>query len=143
MILKTCDCMASTWAGQGGYIDFQTYEFYAAHGVYVYWGVGTGVSCFVFAVGLAYVVHEYCTQSFLSTEHYSRAMKGLRHTRYFKKHTRFIKSLPDVVLSLGKLSWWKLSGGKSRRGRRSLIWTEGTKKHADLGENGTGPASHT
>lgn len=126
--------MASTWAGHGGYIDFQTYSFYAAHGVYLYWGGGTGLSCFVLACGLAYVVHEYCTQSFLSTEHYARAMEGLKRTRRFKKHTRFIRSVPDIVISVGKMFWWKFSGGKSRKGRRSLVWSENRKKHADPGE---------
>ena len=74
---QTCKCMSSNWAsGQGGYIDFSTYDVYVAAGVYVYWGAATALSCFVMSCGLIYVVIEYCTQSHISTEDYGRAMQG-------------------------------------------------------------------
>ncbi|KAL8765754.1 MAG: hypothetical protein Q9209_007261 [Squamulea sp. 1 TL-2023] len=79
-------------------------------------------------VGLAYIVFEYCTQSHLSTEDYDRAMKGLKHTRWFKKHTLFIRIIPDVVINWGKLIWHKITRGSSRRGRRSLVWTATCKE---------------
>ncbi|KAL8887976.1 MAG: hypothetical protein Q9205_006270 [Flavoplaca limonia] len=126
---QTCDCMASTWTKDGGYIDFEKYQYYAAHGVYQTWGIATGVSLLVMSVGLAYIVFEYCTQSHLSTEDYNRAMNGLKHTRWFKKHTRFIRIVPDVLINWGKLFWHKMTRGKSRRHRRSLVWTVACKKN--------------
>lgn len=130
---QTCECMSSNWAaGQGGYIDFSTYDVYVAAGVYVYWGAGTALSCFVMACGLIYIVLEYCTQSHISTEDYGRAMQGLRMTRWFRKHTRFIRFVPNHTIRLGKLLFWKLNGGRSRRGRRSLVWTEHTEHHVRL-----------
>ncbi|KAI4275592.1 MAG: hypothetical protein LQ337_003104 [Flavoplaca oasis] len=80
------------------------------------------------SVGLAYIVFEYCTQSHLSTEDYDRAMNGLKHTRWFKKHTRFVRVVPDVLINWGKLFWHKMTRGKSRRHRRSLVWTVACKK---------------
>ncbi|KAL8876838.1 MAG: hypothetical protein Q9198_005033, partial [Flavoplaca austrocitrina] len=81
------------------------------------------------SVGLAYIVFEYCTQSHLSTEDYDRAMNGLKHTRWVKKHTRFIRIVPDVLINWGKLFWHKMTRGKSRRHRRSLVWTVACKKN--------------
>lgn len=65
---QTCDCMSSNWAKGGGFIDFQTYDYYIAHGVFVYWGSANGLSMFVMSVGLAYIVYEYCTQSHFSSK---------------------------------------------------------------------------
>ena len=73
---QTCDCMSSNWAKGGGFIDFQTYDFYIAHGVFVYWGSANGLSMFVMSVGLAYIVYQYCTQSHFS----SKRLKFLTHT---------------------------------------------------------------
>ena len=130
---QTCDCLASNWAaGYGGFIDFETYSDYVAAGVDVYWGAATALSCFVMAVGLAYVVLEYCSQSHISTEDYGRAMQGLKMTRWFKKHSRFIRFVPNQSIRLGKLLFWELNGGRSRKGRRSLVWTEHTDMHVGL-----------
>lgn len=65
---QTCDCMASVWAKGGGFIDFQNFDFYIAHGVFVYWGSANALSMFVMSAGLAYIVHEYCTQSHFSSK---------------------------------------------------------------------------
>ena len=121
--------MASTWAKDGDFIDFQTYAYYAAQGVYFYWGVATGLSVFVMSIGLTYVVTEYCTQSHISTEDYDRAMQGLRMTRWFKKNTGFVRVLPDMMIKAGKLLFHKVSGGRSRPGRRSLVWTAETQMY--------------
>jgi len=79
------------------------------------------------SVGLAYIVHEYCTQSHFSTEDYGRAMEGLRRTRRWKRCTRSVGVVLDLVIKLGKVGWFKVSGGRSRRGRRSLVWTADTQ----------------
>lgn len=65
---QSCDCMSSNWANGGGFIDFQTYDYYFAHGVFVYWGSANALSMFVMSVGLAYIVYEYCTQSHFSSK---------------------------------------------------------------------------
>ncbi|MCJ1266148.1 hypothetical protein MMC22_006030, partial [Lobaria immixta] len=117
---QTCDCMASTWGRIGGYLDFQLAEYYTAHGVYLYWGVATALSLTVMTAGLVYIAIEYCTQSHLSTERYDQAMIGLRHTRCFMKYTYYIRAVRTFILEKGKLLWWKVNGGRSRRGRRSL-----------------------
>ena len=82
--------------------------------------------------GLLYIVNEYCTQSHLATEHYGRAMQGLKMTRWYKKHTRFARFVPNQVLRFGKFVGWKLSRGKTRHGRRSLVWTVEVKKRTSL-----------
>ena len=106
------------------------YNDYNARGVYIYWGAATALSCIVMGAGLTYIVHEYCTQSHMSTEDYGRAMQGLRMTRWFRKHTRFWRFIPDHTIRLGKLMWWKINGGNSRKTRRSLKWTVNTNDEA-------------
>ncbi|KAL9601234.1 MAG: hypothetical protein Q9219_002639 [cf. Caloplaca sp. 3 TL-2023] len=121
---QTCTCMASTWAiGEGGFIDFSNSDFYNGRSVYVYWSLGVALSCTVMAVGLWYIVHEYCTQGHMSTEHYGRAMQGLRWTRWYKRHTRFVRFLPNRVLRFCKKIGYVFTGGRTRRIRRSLVWT--------------------
>ena len=61
--------MASVWAKGGGFIDFETYDFYVGQGVFVYWGSANALSMFVMSAGLAYIVHEYCTQSHFSSKY--------------------------------------------------------------------------
>ena len=87
------------------------------------------------SAGLAYIAVEYCTQGHLSTEDYGRAMEGLKQTRRFKKHTRFIRIIPDFVINAGKRLMHNLSNDRRRPGRRSLIWTSRTKGHTDFFEN--------
>lgn len=85
---QTCTCMASTWSRRGGFIDFETADDYKAHGIYVSWGLSTALSIFVMSAGLAYIVHEYCTQSHFSTEDYGRAMKvheGIQEAYAFRE----------------------------------------------------------
>ena len=54
-------------------------------------------------------------------------MKGLRHTRRFKKYTRVFRIIPQYVISKGKIAWSKISGGRTEPGRRSLVWTAETQ----------------
>ncbi|KAG8530468.1 uncharacterized protein KY384_004971 [Bacidia gigantensis] len=131
---QTCECFASTWSQQtgGGYIDFAAYDYYAARGVYVYWSAGVGLSCSVMACGLLYIAHEYCTQSNLSTEHYGRAMKGLEWTRAYKKYSRFVRLVPDMILTSAKYLTFRITGGTTRNTRRSLVWTVDPKPRAGI-----------
>ena len=82
--------------------------------------------------GLAYIAVEYCTQSHLSTEHYGRAMRGLKHTRRFKRFTLVFRAIPDLVIRAAKLLSYKSSRGRTRPGRRSLVWTVKTQGHTDF-----------
>ncbi|KAL8952061.1 MAG: hypothetical protein Q9222_002013 [Ikaeria aurantiellina] len=126
-LFHRCLCVAGDRAFSMGYLDFETYQYYADHGVYLIWGIATGLSLLVLTFGLSYIAIEYCTQSHLSTENYGRAMAGLKHTRWFKKHTLFIRAVPDAAINMGKLIWHKLTKGKARRTRRSLVWTPACK----------------
>lgn len=56
----------------------------------------------------------------------------LHSTRWFKKHTRFVRYLPDKILSFGEWASWRLSGGRTRKGRRSLVWRVDVEKHVSL-----------
>ena len=60
-------------------------------------------------------------------EHYGRAMKGMKHTRRFKKYTRIFRVVPQYVVGKGKIVWSKISGGRTIPGRRSLVWTAETQ----------------
>ena len=131
---QTCDCMGSTWThGEGGFIDFQSSDVYDGHSVYTYWSVGVALSCVIMTGGLCYIAHEYCTQGHMSTEHYGRAMQGLKWTRWYKKHTRFVRFLPNKLLWLAKKIGFAFTRGKTRRTRRSLVWTVHEKPKVTLG----------
>ena len=91
-------------------------------------------------VAFVFVVLEYTTQSHLSTEDYEDAMRGLRRTRKFKKHTAWLRDVPDYIIDIFMRIWSKASGSKakytrdhqagrySQGGRRSLLWTWSTKR---------------
>lgn len=82
--------------------------------------------------GLCYIAFEYCTQSHLSTEHFGRAMQGLKHTRRCKRYTMFIRMIPDQVIKAGKLLLHKTHISRTGSGRRSLVWTTKTQGHTDF-----------
>lgn len=140
---QTCDCMAKVWTGTRP-IDFHSFVFslsppspslktkpnldkhrlndHNPNGAYKYWPTATSLSLAVLTAGLVYIVEEYCTQSYLSTEDYSRAMQGLHVIRVYKKYTRWVRLAFGGVVGGGKWVWWKVSGGRTMRGRRSLLW---------------------
>ena len=135
--------MASTWAkGEGGFIDFRSYDYYASHGVYTYWSAGTGLSCVLLLIGLCYIINEYCTQSHLSTDDYGRAMHGLKITRWYKRYTMFFRGVPNRGINAVKYitSFFVAKGSQqtaseesrttagARGRRRGLIWTVGHKE---------------
>lgn len=80
-------------------------------------------------VGLAYIVEKYCTQSHLSTEHYGRTMQGLKQTRRYKKHTLYARVIPGYLIKATKELNHRISGGKMRSERGSLVWTAKTNGH--------------
>ena len=56
---QICQCLASTWAGKGGYIDFESSEYYKEHGIVLYWAIGTEISLFIIVSGLAWIIIEF------------------------------------------------------------------------------------
>lgn len=82
------------------------------------------------AVGFAFIVEEFCTQSHLSTDDYAAAARGLRRTRWFKKYTYIFRRIPQNLIEFGKLVGNKIFGQRVGRKRRSLVWTWQTKSPA-------------
>lgn len=79
-----------------------------------------------------FIVVEYCTQSHLSTVDYEESRKGLRWTRWFKKHTYLFKSLPRTCISCGIHLCLKIMGRKALHERRCLLWTWKTREQGGL-----------
>lgn len=123
---RTCNCQMSTWGHWGGYMDFTVNE--RAPGVQPYWITGALLSSTIMFVAISFLVAEWCEQSHLNTEHFENAMEGLRVTRWWKKHTLWIRRGPDVVI--GQVKRLRHFGkGKGRRNgrsgneRRSIVWS--------------------
>lgn len=123
---QNCGCMSSSWSAFGGYIDFEDMAYYRSAGVVVYWATGTTLSCFIMSIGFTFIVAEWCSQSHLSSDNYDKASRGLRRTRWFKKHTAWFRDTPEVLIEIVLKVRYKLVRG--RAGRRSLVWTAKTKE---------------
>jgi hypothetical protein len=134
-IYNTCYCQASTWAGKGGYINFEDSAYYEAHGVRLYWGVGTAISCTVMALTIVYVVKEWCVQSHLNTHDYEAASQGLRRTRVFRKYTQFLSIPKESVKRFFKIIWVAIGGPSRLVGRKSLVWTSKPNKEVWKGQD--------
>lgn len=109
-----------------------SYDKYRQRGTYSFWGAATALSVTVMSAGLAYIVGEYCTQSHLSTEHYGRAMHGLRQTRRYKRYTLVFRAIPDMAIKAGKRLFRLLGYGQRRPNRRSLVWSIKTQGHSNF-----------
>lgn len=126
---QNCECMSSSWSSLGGYIDFEDYAYYRSAGVVVYWATATALPCFIMSLGFVFIVTEWCSQSHLSSENYEKASRGLRRTRWFKKHTAWFRDIPEVLIEIVLSVRYKLVRGHAERpGRRSLVWTWETKR---------------
>ena len=55
---QNCACMTSSWAGNGGYLDFTEYVAANTQSVAVYWIEGTVITCVVMSAGMGYIVLE-------------------------------------------------------------------------------------
>lgn len=119
-LYRTCSCWSSNWARGGGYINFETTQFYKDHGILVYWSAGTVLSCTVMGFGFLYIVAGWCTQSHLWTVDYGNAMAGLKRTRRFKKYTIWFRCVPDWFID----RLWAYRPGflDKNGGRRGLTW---------------------
>lgn len=119
---QTCSCQLSTWSRWGGYLDFETNE--RASGVQAYWITGAVLSASIMFIAISFLVAEWCEQSHLNTEDFDQAMKGLRVTRWYKKHTIWIRRIPDWIIGRIKDGWHHLTKGEKKRGRQSVVWCE-------------------
>lgn len=111
-----------------GYIDIDSQEPNVAKGVVVYWGSGVGTSLLVMCIAFASILADYCTQSHLSTVDYEKSKRGLRRTRWFKKHTYLFRSIPHFCIGFGKDLWLRIMGKREMHERSSLMWTWKTKE---------------
>lgn len=80
----------------------------------------------------AFIVVEYCTQSHLSIVDYEESKKGLRWTRWFKKHTYLFKSIPRTCIGCKIHLCLKIMDRKTLYEKRSLLWTWKSKELGGL-----------
>ena len=94
------------------------------------WAAGVAMSMFIMMISFSYIVAEWCSQSHLSTEKYKDASKGLKTTRWWKKHTLYIRRVPDVAIEFLKNIYnlvLRNNVGAGKRNRRSLVWAAKVK----------------
>ena len=125
---RTCNCVTSTWAGAGGYLDFSVQDTSNSKWVLYYWTAGTVLTASVMFFSLFYITVEWCQQSFLSTEDYEDAMQGLRMTRSYRQYTFFARLAARFVtkFTLDPLEWLAYKVGLIKTMQNTLVWT---KKH--------------
>jgi hypothetical protein len=130
---RSCLCMGSVWASGGGYIDFESIESYKAHGISLYWGVGTALTLVILTAGLLFIIAEWCSQSHLSTMDYYAASRGLKRARCWKYYTVWLRRAPNVFIDSVVVACWTIftylgRGKRGVHGRRSLIWSASIKR---------------
>jgi hypothetical protein len=128
---RNCECLASTWAGKGGYVDFEDAEYYKAHGIVLYCATGTAISLFIMVSGLFYIIIEWCTQSHMNTLEYHDMVRGLRRTKAFKKMVfPLVMPFHWLLIACGLLFDSIIPRRYQPRGRPSLIWSPWMKKES-------------
>lgn len=121
---KTCDCVTSTWGGGGGYLDFEVQDTVKTSWVLIYWTTGTALTGLVMALSMFYITVEWCQQSFLSTEDYGDAMKGLRLTRTYRHYTYFARKFARFLAkyTLDQLENVAFKAGLINAQQQTLRW---------------------
>ncbi|KAH6629181.1 hypothetical protein C7974DRAFT_453768 [Boeremia exigua] len=122
---KTCACVTSTWGGAGGYLDFSVQDTSNSIWVLYYWSAGTTLTATVMFLSMFYISVEWCQQSFLSTEDYDAAMRGLRRTRAYRKFTFAARVLARGVAryTLTPLEGVALKVGLIKAKQHTIVWT--------------------
>ena len=133
----TCDCQCSMWTSIGGYMDFETFDFYRGAGVSDYWGASTALSFITLMLAFAYAIIEWGQQSHLSTEDYQSAQRGLRTTRKFRRFTEGFHKQRHcleqmLVNSLSPLTrlWSHNKRDPPISRRKQMVWSSTTGKLA-------------
>ncbi|PWW74731.1 hypothetical protein C7212DRAFT_358977 [Tuber magnatum] len=124
-IYNSCRCKSSMWGGAGGYVDFEGVQYYKSYRIEGSWMLGTLTTCIFLAIGLAYVVEQWCTQSFLWTQDWNSAMNGLWWVRKWKWATTWPRmAFAWVVGYMVRLECWvrAIFGGEGHVEDRSLLW---------------------
>ncbi|KAH7394856.1 hypothetical protein DE146DRAFT_63761 [Phaeosphaeria sp. MPI-PUGE-AT-0046c] len=125
---KTCDCVTSTWGGEGGYLDFSVQDTSNSDWVLYYWTAGACLTGSVLLFSMFYITVEWCQQSFLSTDDYESAMNGLRMTRDYRALTYWLRAASRFVskYTFDPLESLGVSTGLIKTRQKTLVWT---KKH--------------
>jgi len=135
---RTCECITSRWAGGGGYVDF-TAQDTAGPWVKPYWIAGTVLTALVMGFSIIYITVEWCQQSFLSTENYDEAMRGLRRTRQYRSWTLFARQAARILsfITVHQLERLAMLCGIVKTRQKTLVWTKACKKEARCVERTT------
>ncbi|KAI9865776.1 MAG: hypothetical protein M1824_000036 [Vezdaea acicularis] len=116
-IYNSCACKSSTWAGRGGYSDFSNTAVYREdYMISVFWIAGTALGLVPLLAMLA-VVYQWCVQSFLTTEDYEKAMRGLRRVRAWRNIFHF-NTVQSVIQAVPDKARSKVLGAKYR----GILW---------------------
>jgi hypothetical protein len=125
-----CWCQTSLYSPGGGYLDLSMVL--NTHLKYVMWSwvTGTGISCTILMLGLAYVVTEWCMQSHLSTLDRDAAREGLQRTRAFRQAIFYARQpFQWLVLRINEL-WYIFHPPEQRQ--KTLVWTKDVTFPYDL-----------
>lgn len=126
---QTCECQSSLWGAWGGYIDIKEAQ-HATH-VMGYWITGVLLSGLIMFIAIAFLVAEWCEQSHLNSEDFDKAMRGLARTRSFKKHTLWLRRVPNRCIRAAKWVWYT-AAGNIRKGteikERTAVWETETER---------------
>lgn len=149
-LYNTCECQASIWGRRGGYIDMEVgTSYYQKFGVNYNWTEGSVIGMLSICAGLAYVLEQWLTQSFLWAAKSEDAKEGLRVTRAWKRRTFWVKVVWGVVdrAVFGGLGWglrvlrrrgnWELERGTVswEMREREVAVPEDTDVESDESEN--------
>jgi hypothetical protein len=118
-----CSCQTSIWGPGGGYVDFTQWNKSNDTIVGRFWITGTIISSVFMAIGMIYVVIEWCLQSHLSTESYPEAMNGLWRVRRFRRFTNWMRyPTSAIVLTVNSLA--RTLKLRSTNKRKVLMWAK-------------------
>ncbi|PVF98136.1 hypothetical protein CPB86DRAFT_873630 [Serendipita vermifera] len=84
-LYNTCLCKSSIFGRHGGYMDFETIEYYKEFGIFTTWTIGTVIGVTVPGSVLLFVIYQWCSQSHLRTVDRAKATNGLRRVRIWKR----------------------------------------------------------
>ncbi|CUS15639.1 unnamed protein product, partial [Tuber aestivum] len=125
-IYNSCRCKSSMWGSAGGYVDFEGVQYYKSYHIERSWMLGTLITCIFLSIGLAYVVEQWCTQSFLWTQDWDSAMNGLWWVRKWKWATTWPRlAFAWVAGCMVMAERWAhaILGGERHAEDRSLLWS--------------------
>lgn len=126
-LYNSCDCKASIWGPGGqkdGYIVFvkDYLSFRQEFDITRFWITGTIIGCLPLVLVL-YAVYQWCTQSFLWTQDYDKAMRGLQRVRRVKRVVQ-VEKLHRLFINGPNRIWkmvWK-GNHPNRHHHHSVTW---------------------